>query len=196
MKEEKTMKKLFCMILAIIMLMSLCACGEKPSDHGPNDSSVNETGTNQKPQDEIQETTVPAVPTEEEKEVLETYVRTVDSLNREAAKLKEEPYSSLDVIQEKRTELLALDLDTVSKWAGTEWAQWAYDESGEPDYFSFPAEFDCEAVLSRFTKVENVKLSRNKTAIDSLGNASGPEEDAVWDYFTKFLMVIQWKYRN
>lgn len=178
------MKKLFCMILAIIMLMSLCACGEKPSDHGPNDSSVNETGTNQKPQDEIQETTVPAVPTEEEKEVLETYVRTVDSLNREAAKLKEEPYSSLDVIQEKRTELLALDLDTVSKWAETEWAQWAYDESGEPDYFSFPAEFDCEAVLSRFTKVENVKLSRNKTAIDSLDNVSGPEEDAVWHYFT------------
>ena len=41
------MKKLFCMILALIMVMSLCACGKKPSNHGQNDSFVNGNGTNQ-----------------------------------------------------------------------------------------------------------------------------------------------------
>ena len=175
------MKKLICMVLALIMVMSLCACGQ-------NNDSVNEFDTNnnttQKEDNEPQETTIPAVPTEEEKEVLETYVRTVNSLNYEAANLKENPYASLDVIQEKREELLALDLDTVSKWVGTDWAQWAYDESGAPKYFSFPADFDCEAVMGRFAKVENVKLSRSKTTIDSLGNVSSPKEDAQWHYFT------------
>lgn len=177
------MKKLICMVLALMMVISLCACGQ-------NNDAVNEFDTHdnndtiQKEENEPQETTVPAVPTEEEKEVLETYVRTVNSLNYEAAKLKENPYSSLDAIQEKRTELLTLDLDTVSKWVGTDWAQWAYDESGAPKYFSFPADFDCEAVMGRFAKVENVKLSRSKTAIDSLGNVSGPKEDAQWHYFT------------
>lgn len=37
------MKKLLCMILALIMVMSLCACGEGTPDNG----SVNETGSNQ-----------------------------------------------------------------------------------------------------------------------------------------------------
>lgn len=41
------MRKLFCMILALIMVMSLCACGKESSDHGQNDSFVNGNGTNQ-----------------------------------------------------------------------------------------------------------------------------------------------------
>lgn len=188
------MKKMICMVLVLVMALSLCACGKETNNNDITSQHVNE----------IRETTVPAVPTEEEKEVLQTYVRTVDSLNREAAKLKEEPYSSLDVIQEKRTELLALALDTVSKWAETEWAQWAYDESGEPDHFSFPADFDCEAVLSRFTKVENVKLSRTETAIDDLGNVSGSRRWWNWHYysngtvrqfeneFSTYPMAIEW----
>lgn len=43
------MKKLLCMILALIMVMSLCACGNEPSDNGQDNSSVNGTGTNQNP---------------------------------------------------------------------------------------------------------------------------------------------------
>ncbi len=44
------MKKLLCMILALIMVMSLCACGEGTSDNGQNNSSVNagaDLGTNE-----------------------------------------------------------------------------------------------------------------------------------------------------
>ena len=47
MKEEKTMKKLLCMILVLITVMSLCACGKGPSDPGQDDSSVSGAGTNQ-----------------------------------------------------------------------------------------------------------------------------------------------------
>lgn len=52
------MKKLICMILALIMVMSLCACGEKASDNGQNNNSVNETGTSQ---NESTDTSIEAV---------------------------------------------------------------------------------------------------------------------------------------
>ena len=41
------MKKLLCMILVLITVMSLCACGKGPSDPGQDDSSVSGAGTNQ-----------------------------------------------------------------------------------------------------------------------------------------------------
>lgn len=178
------MKKLICMLLALIMVMSLCACGT--NNNGQTSGSVNATGDNgttQKPKDEIQEPTEPAEPTSEEKAVLSNYVNTVAWLNGAAAKLKAAPFSDPDDIQRFRTDLLELDLDTVRQWAQTEWAEKAYEQCYNPEDFSFPADFDCDAVLARFVKVEDVKLSYTKTATDSLGNVSGPKEDAAWHYF-------------
>ena len=177
------MKKLICMMLALIVVMSLCACGTNDSVQTEFADTTGGNDAARQHEDELPETTEPAVPTSEEKELLETYVRTVSSLNREAAKLKENPYCSPEAIQEKRTELLALDMDAVSKWARTEWAEWAYDRCGSPENFVFPADFDCEAVLGRFVKVEDVKIRYTKTAADSLGNVSGPYEAAAWHYF-------------
>ena len=183
------MKKLICMILALIMVMGLCACGEGATDNGRNNSTVSAdstTGNNsttQQPEGETQETTVPPEPTSEEKSVLENYVNTVAWLNSAAAELKAAPYFNGDNIQKYRTELLELDLNTVSKWAETEWAEWAYEKCYNPEDFSFPADFDCNAVLARFVKVEDVKLRYTETTTDSLGNVSGPREETDWHYF-------------
>lgn len=163
------------MILVLSVALSLCACGKGTNDNG--------TAT-RKPGNGPQETMAPAEPTSEEKVFLKNYVTTVASLNAAAAKLKAAPYLNLDDIQKYRAELVALDLDAVNRWAQTEWAAWAYEQCNEPDTFSFPTDFDCNAVLARFVKVEDVKLSYTRTTTDFLGNVSHPWEETVWDYFS------------
>lgn len=178
------MKKLLCMILALVMVLSLCACGEGPADNGSvngNDTTGNDS-TGQMTEDETQGTTAPAVPTSEEMETLKEYVKVVASLNEMAASLEEHP-DSTGGTEKKRDALLALDLDTVSLWADTQWAESAYKKCDEPESFSYPADFNCEAVLARFVKVEDVKLSYTVTDTDFLGNVDGPRETAQWDYY-------------
>lgn len=176
------MKKQICMILALVMVMGLCACGESTAHSGRNNNFPNQTGISSNNQ-ASQEATVFDEPTGEEKNVLCNYVNEVSYLNEIVAKLKEAPYYNTDGIQKHRAKLLELDLDTVRRWAGTQWAEWAYEQSYEPENFRFPEDFDCDAVMARFVKVEDVKLSYIKTATDFLGNVSTPSEETVWRYF-------------
>ena len=174
------MKKLISMILVLAMALSLCACSKATND---NDTAI------RNPENESQETmaptetTAPAEPTSEEKTLLTDYVTAVASLNAAATKLQDAPYLHSDNIQRYRQELVAMDLGTVNRWAQTEWAQWAYEQCNAPDTFRFPVDFDCDAVLARFVKVEDVKLTYTRTTTDFLGNVSNPWEETVWDYF-------------
>ena len=178
------MKKLLCMILALIMVLGLCACGQESSTN--NGGNNNNESTSEPTEDPIQETTLPLEPTEDEKTILREYVRAMCSLNEHCTNSQAEPYSIgyLDRIQMAYTELLALDLDTVRLFADTEWAQWAYNKEDKPSSFNHPADWDCDAVLSRFTKVEDVKLTYTQTQTDHLGNITGPSEKAAWHYNT------------
>lgn len=160
------MKKLICVFLMLTLAMSLWACGQ---------TAPETEATPRKP-------AANAEPTQEEKSLLKSYVQTVNDLNHAARKSAREPQGNPKDVQKAWEQLFALDLDTVSMWAETTWAQWAYTQCREPSYFRFPEDFDCEAVLARFEKVEDVKLRYTTTTVDHMGNVSNALDNSAWHY--------------
>ena len=160
------MKKLICVFLMLTLAMSLWACGQ---------TAPETEATPRKP-------AANAEPTQEEKSLLKSYVQTVNDLNHAARKSAREPQGNPKDVQKAWEQLFTLDLDTVSMWAETTWAQWAYTQCREPSYFRFPEDFDCEAVLARFEKVEDVKLRYTTTTVDHMGNVSNALDNSAWHY--------------
>lgn len=169
------MKKLLCMILALIMVLSLCACGqEKPNNENnhTNQNGENNTGASQ-------ETTLPAAPTEEEQKMLQEYVKTVGQLNEASSR------GSYAEYQELYPKLL--EMEGVEKWAGSEHATWAYNAARNGnscvESFNVEKDWDRQAVLARFAIVKNTYLGHTVTVEDHLGNTKPTEYANTRNYW-------------
>lgn len=189
------MKKLLSLLLALVMIMSLCACTELEADDDDDREEVvqkeddkkddKENIGNEDDQDVLQPTAptepaAPAEPTAEELEVLSDYRLIVAKLNSyiEDETILYDP-SDFDLEgdclhgKEALAALYALlqDMDAVDKWAGTEYAN---DES---------VNWNRQEVLDSFTILENVKLKYTKTDVDNLGNNKGTIQLNRWYYY-------------
>lgn len=165
------MKKIIAIILSIVMLLSLAACGGNDSAAPSAEKGV--FAENKKaPKGE---------PTEEELEQIRRYCIIMDNLGNlerggevlfyyekfgmDAEVPMEMGQKALSLLYEQLTQLEAVD-----KWAGT---QWADDPS---------INWDRQAVLDSFTVIEDVLLAETKTNIDFVGNPEDTSLETRWDY--------------
>ena len=151
------MKKFICMLLAILSVLSLCACGEGP---------VNSAGVPMATKE----------PTEEERELIVDYYCAVREL---------EETTHAPRMAELYHELQAME--AYDKYTGTEYASCQYlkQSSGKLFTTSYDREissWDRKEVLSRFTVLEDLLVSVQKTTTDQVGNVSGPYDLATWYY--------------
>ncbi len=157
------MKKLLCALLAMITIMSLCACGkEENNDIGGN--SLTETNT------------VLSEPTEEEQRAIRDYCAIVDVLNEYAETGKIRVFDKNgDKITNVQKALAycyerLLELEGVEKWAGTEWAS---DET---------VNWNRQEVLDSIKVIEDVRLKEVRYNYDFVGNSNSGNVISIWEY--------------
>ena len=161
------MKKLFCMILALILTLSLCACGQEATPN-TNETTANPGTSTTTPSTTAPTTTAaPTIPTEEQQAQMAQYVRVVAELN---------DADTFQEVQQQLTQLAALPNFNV--WAETEYAAAAInalrqENSSLSKLFNAEADWDRDAILARYDVVENVYLGHSVVAEDNLGNLSG-----------------------
>ncbi|MBQ8796588.1 MAG: hypothetical protein IJZ56_00125 [Oscillospiraceae bacterium] len=173
------MKKMICVLLALTTALSLCACGETNDDHDRRDDDrdyAEETVL------ENEEPTIPAEPNEEEATKIRDYVSAVCYLKEAAATMTQQadPYK-LDEIQGYYQTLM--DIGSVEQWANTSTASMILSDYAEWEYaFDSDSDWDLEDVLSRFSVVKDVVLSRNKSTCDNMGNMETTHDKTSWHY--------------
>lgn len=147
------MKKLLLVIMSIIMVLSLCACGGKGA--GGNGGLLS------------------SEPTEQQNEVISTYVNILNALE---SYLEDGDISIYDVENEVDVEgCKALeycyktiqDLESVDKWIGTEYISDTRTR---------------QEILDSFTVVKDVKLQDTVVSLDFLGNEIGSAESGFYTY--------------
>lgn len=155
------MKKLLCSILALVMIMGLCACSQEstPETNNTNQGTVNNgTTENQTPSSE---NTEPATPTSKELEVLKEYETLINELY--SVKGTHTLFAHSAKVKDCYNQLVAMDLSVIDKWRGTQ-------------YTTADIEWDYKAILSDFVILEDVVLGYKETTSDALGNFSTVEK--------------------
>lgn len=147
------MKKLLVVVMSIIMVLSLCACGGKgASGNGGLLSSE---------------------PTEQENEVISTYVNILNALE---SYLEDGEISIYDVENEVDVEgskaleycyKTIQELESVDKWIGTEYISDTRTRN---------------EILDAFTIVKDVKLQEELIKLDFLGNVKGDAQVSTYTY--------------
>ena len=183
------MKKLLSLLLALVMMMNLCACGEidtsddndKKGNGGLLQEKDDEEGGEKLPGEEtdIPEETLPAEPTDEEKHLLYCYMSIVTDLDNYVTSgritYERDVYDGVRGMLEGEAALSACykllqSMDAVDKWAGTEYAD-------------ADINWDRQAVLDSFTVLEDVKLRYVRVDEDNLGNKGGEQILCEWKYY-------------
>ena len=160
------MKKLFYMILALILTLSLCACGQDATSN-TNATTANPGSSTTATTTAAPTTTAPAIPTEEQQAQMVQYVQAVAELN---------DATNFQDIQKKLTQLAALP--NFSIWADTEYAAAAIsavrqENSALAKLFKTESDWDRDTILARYDVVKNVYLGHSVIAEDNLGNTTG-----------------------
>lgn len=152
--------------------------GQLPAVDGDNDSPPTTTTlpqtdppyvtepptTTEPPATTVPAPTQPPKPTAEEITQISEYYRTVSALEKNS-------YTS-EELEEYYHKLLQLTV--VDEWAGSEYLNQAYSSVD-------PSVWDRQAVLNRFTVLENIKLTMTVTTVDHLGNIKSSVA-AQWVY--------------
>lgn len=147
------MKKLLVVVMSIIMVLSLCACGGKGA--GGNGGLLS------------------SEPTEQENGVISTYVNILNALE---SYLEDGEISIYDVENEVDVEgskaleycyKTIQELESVDKWIGTEYISDTRTR---------------QEILDSFTVVKDVKLQDTSVALDFLGNEDGSAESGFYTY--------------
>ena len=190
------MKKLLAVLLCIVMMLSLVACGgdedrDETPDNVGNNAQIGDNN-NENTEESTEETTLPAEPTQEEREQLEEYVVTVGKLNEASSRGNYVDY------QELYPKLL--ELESVDAWVGTDYATWAYNAAEDDwscvDYFDVEKDWGRQAVLARFDIVKDAYLGHTVTTEDNLGNTNATEHAYTRSYWSDG-NVRDWKqYRS
>ena len=177
------MKKLLATILAMIMALSLCACGGDDTPVAKDDNSSDKTTISENNNGgeneggETEEPTLPSAPAEptgEEWDVLNDYCGIVYSMDfrREDGKIIKYIYTDdggeikltgSDAVESYYNELQEIDFSIVDKFKDTEYM---YNIDNYDKYINM----DYNAVLTGFTKVEDVLTKKAITDIDNLSN--------------------------
>ena len=157
------MKRIITLTLSALLALSLCACAqstETPVTTNPATQIQTPSQTQTQPTTTtVPTTTVPAVPTEEELQTLDSYKYIVSSLYT--------GHHSSQQLEDWYNQLQAMDLTVIDKWRGTEYA-------------SAEIEWDYNTVLSGFLVHENVLLGYVQEESDILGNSRTEQHtDAV-----------------
>ncbi len=166
------MKKLLCMILALIMVLSLCACGqENPSNNDNTNNQTNQNGENNG-------NGATGEPSEEIKSMMSSYEVI-------AAKLKgyangEEIYSYVDDHEVVGGAALShlyqrlTDMQELDAWYGSAWMP-----KDDPD-----TEWDRQKLLAGFTVLENQLLNQSCVVTGHTGDTKTYDNAYVWEYNT------------
>ena len=181
------MKKLFAILLCIVMMLSMVACGgNQGNTENPNNNQGNAGVSNEQPKGE---------PTEEEQRAIGNYVAALDALDK-FAETGSWANLSFDCQQfgveyegdnyiiegaaaaEKYYELIS-NLGAMDKWVGTEYAV------GET------VNWDRQAVLDSFVIYKDMKLSENYTVYDPVGNTKNLSMNWYYDNDGK-LEQVRW----
>ena len=164
------MKRIITLTLSALLALSLCACAqsaETPVTTNPATQIQTPSQTPSQTQTQpaattVPATTLPAVPTEEELETLNTYKSIVTDLYDGSS------HSSLG-LKDWYNQLQALDLTVIDKWQGTQ-------------YTSDDIQWDYNTVLSDFLIHGDVLLGYKETKTDALDNSYSWEyQDVVYD---------------
>ncbi len=175
------MKKLLAVLLCIVMMLSLVACGgdedrDETPDNVGNNAQIGENN-NENTEESTEETTLPAEPTAEDWEAIDQYRLLLKEL--EGYESNQEiwlDYEDLGIESEKTgvkgVEALGIcyelisKLDAVDKWVGTDYIDEKYDR---------------QSILDRFVVVKDVLLTEKHTHEDHVGNTENGRE-REWDY--------------
>lgn len=166
------MKKILCGLLAAVMTLSLCACGEdKDDDRDERKSDKDKNHSWNEEQNEELPVIQPAEPSEENEEpsvedvqALTEYYYLVVDLNRNSVDLNYN--TSRQQIYDRLLELSAVD-----KWCGTEFASASYLNINETPDFDNSTDWNRQAILQKFYVIPDVRISYTITETDHLGNA-------------------------
>lgn len=169
------MKKMICMLLAVMIMLGLCACGEKEtSDKREKKENREETLSffeENMAEEEMQNNN--GEPTEEQMDLLLEYNMLVYDLHTY-------DYSEEDLAQ--RYELL-LQMDEVDQFLGTEYITEAYFSQRGYNYYEMDEAFwNRQFLLEQFVVLENIKLDVTKSSEDFLGNTSDWGKICRWYY--------------
>jgi hypothetical protein len=178
------MKKLIASILALILVLSLCACDNDDSAQTAEDTNIGTTTQTQGGNDPTTEPSEPSEPTAEEWDILETYCQCVCFLEdpyghgAEASIYVSETNENLRGIkafQYACKKLMEMDLSVVEKYKDT-----PYMDELE-NLGSLEITRDYKKVLARISTVEDVLLTQAGTAKDRLDN-SFDIQCGRWEY--------------
>lgn len=191
------MKKLICMFLSLATVLSLCACGKQEEEDtdtkkkSKKSDKQTEAAANSAPTTpfddmmptEATDSTIPAEPTEEEQDMIYNYYSAVRTLNSvaKASKDTKEYSSNLDNVQYWYNKLL--EFEDMQKWANTYYAAKLCIDS-DPEFFNPETDWDLQAVLAKFTIIEDVILRYEQITTDHLGNITDTRDLCQWHYNT------------
>ncbi len=172
------MKRVLAILLCIVIMLSMVACGgNQGNTENPNNNQGNAGVSNEQPKGE---------PTDEEKNAIGCYSEAVDALEKfaetgswanlsfDCQKFGVEYEGDNYIIEgtaaaQKYYELIE-SLDVVDKWVGSEYLS------------QFAGNWDRQAVLDSFVIYKDVKLSENYTFYDPVGNTENGS--IAWYYNT------------
>lgn len=177
------MKKLICTLLALTTVISLCACTNADDEYDRcDDENAGYTEEDLRDLPEAEITVPPAEPTEEEQTLIRDYVSNVVHLKEALAALSQQSAEyELNNIQHYYQTLQ--QIGSVEQWANTSAAS-----SILSDYSDYEAGFDpatdwnLDAMLSGFTVLKDVKLSRSYVECDNMGNKENETVSCTWHY--------------
>lgn len=166
------MKKLLCMILALIMVLSLCACGQE--NPNTNDNANNQT--NQNGENNTNGNGATGEPSEEIKSMMSSYEVI-------AAKLKgyangEEIYSYVDDHEVVGGAALShlyqrlTDMEELDAWYGSEWMP-----KDDPD-----TEWDRQKLLAGFSVQKDLLLKQSCVITTQTEDTETFDNAYVWEY--------------
>lgn len=178
------MKKFWTLILALSIVLSLCACGNSTPVEEPFNGSFLTTviPSDDMPTPTQTDNTEPAEPTEEERQILTDYCRFEYLLRYSHGTMtdqnvysneKEEWIPSTEAVDYVCKKMLEMDMSVVKKF-------WDTEVMEEIDEYDAENTMDCDSVLARIKSVEGLIYSET-TDEDKLGNSITGVDYVMYD---------------